>query len=109
MDETYVVKKMLRTVSSKFIQIASTIEEFGDVNSKTIEEVIGTLKAHEERLRGHEQKSEEKVLLIRTNSRNISEGSSSRQFSTRESKFTPGRGKGRGRGRGRGRVQSSGG
>lgn len=31
MDEAYVVKKLLRTVTSKFLQIASTIDQFGNL------------------------------------------------------------------------------
>ncbi|KAJ8767297.1 hypothetical protein K2173_017341 [Erythroxylum novogranatense] len=64
-DEKYVVKKMLRSVSSKYLQIASTIEEFGDLSIKTIEEVTGSLKAHEERLRSYDSKGDEHVLLTK--------------------------------------------
>lgn len=62
-DEEYIVKKMLRVVLQKFIQIAFTIEEFGDSKSKTMEEVISSLKAHEERLHGRDMKGGEHVLL----------------------------------------------
>ncbi|GJU50602.1 zinc finger, CCHC-type containing protein [Tanacetum coccineum] len=51
-DESYVVKKLLRAVSTKFLQIASTLEQFGDLDNMTVEEVIGRLKAHEERMKG---------------------------------------------------------
>ncbi|XP_074356618.1 uncharacterized protein LOC141696367 [Apium graveolens] len=51
-EETYVVKKLLRAVPSKFLQIASAIEQFGDLETMFVEEVVGSLKAHEERLRG---------------------------------------------------------
>ncbi|KAL8123367.1 hypothetical protein AgCh_011368 [Apium graveolens] len=51
-DEAYVVKKLLRAVPSKFLQIASAIEQFGDLERMSVEEVVGSLKAHEERLRG---------------------------------------------------------
>ena len=50
--EAYVVKKILRVVPLKFIQIASTIEQFGDLEKMIVEEIVGSLKAHEERLRG---------------------------------------------------------
>lgn len=56
---------MLCEVSPKFIQIASTIEEFGDLRSKTMEEVIGPLKAHEECLHSYDAKGGEYVLLAR--------------------------------------------
>lgn len=62
-DESYVVKKLLRAVPSKFVQIASTLEQFGDLDVMTVEEVIGRLKAHEERIRGHTDSEERKLLL----------------------------------------------
>ena len=42
------VKKILRVVPSKFLQLASTLDQFGDSDKMTVEEVIGRLKAHEE-------------------------------------------------------------
>ena len=50
-EEAYAVKKFLRAVPNKSLQIASTIEQFGDLKTMTMEEVIGRLKAHEKRLR----------------------------------------------------------
>ncbi|XP_074326762.1 uncharacterized protein LOC141664707 [Apium graveolens] len=47
----YIVKKLLRAVPPKFLQITSTIEQFGDLESMTVEETVGSLKAHEERLK----------------------------------------------------------
>ncbi|XP_057984639.1 uncharacterized protein LOC131169428 [Hevea brasiliensis] len=64
-EDEKVVKKLLRSVSSKFLQIASTIEEFSDLTTKSIEEVIGSLKAHEERLLSCGGRSDETVLLTR--------------------------------------------
>ena len=61
--ESYVVKKLLRAVSTKFLQIASTLEQFGDLETMTTEEVIGRLKAHEERMKGHGESDERKLLL----------------------------------------------
>ena len=50
--ESYVVKKILRAAPPKFLQIASALEQFGNLNTMSVEEVIGSLKAHEERIRG---------------------------------------------------------
>lgn len=50
-QETYVIKKLLRAVPQRFLQIASTLEQFGDLEKMTIEEAVGSLKAQEERLR----------------------------------------------------------
>ena len=62
-EEAYVVKKLLRAVPNKFLQIASTIEQFADLDTMTVEEVIGRLKAHEERVRGQNESGEGKLLL----------------------------------------------
>ena len=62
-EETYVVKKLLRAVPSKFLQIASAIEQFGDLEVMTLKEVVGSLKTHEERLRGVSEPSDGKLLL----------------------------------------------
>lgn len=51
-EEAYVVKKLLRAVPTKFLQIASTIEKFGNLDTMTLEETVGSLKAHEECLKG---------------------------------------------------------
>lgn len=51
-EETYVVKKMLRDVPTKFLKIASTTEQFGNLETMSIEETVGSLEAHEERMRG---------------------------------------------------------
>lgn len=52
MAESYVVKKVLRAMPNRFLQITSAIEQFGDLGKMTMEEVIGSLKAHDERVRG---------------------------------------------------------
>lgn len=62
--EGYVVKKILRAVPTKFLQIASTLEQFGDLDTMSIEEVIGSLKAHEERISGQVENKESQQLLM---------------------------------------------
>ncbi|XP_074336223.1 uncharacterized protein LOC141673378 [Apium graveolens] len=39
-EETYVVKKLLRAVPVKFLQITSAIEQFGDLEKMSVEEVV---------------------------------------------------------------------
>ena len=63
MEESNVVKKLLRAVPSRYLQIASTIEQFGDLEEMTVEEVMGRLKAHDERLRGQADSSGGQLLL----------------------------------------------
>lgn len=52
MKESYVVKKLLRAMPSRFLQILSTLEQFGDLETLSVEEVVGSLKSHEERMKG---------------------------------------------------------
>lgn len=61
--EEYIVKKLLRAVPTKFLQIASTIEQFGDLKTMTVEETVGSLKVHEERLRGSGEQSGGQLLM----------------------------------------------
>lgn len=61
--ESYVVKKILKEAPSKFLQIASVLEQFGKLDEMTVEEVIGSLKAHEERLRGQSENNSGQLLL----------------------------------------------
>lgn len=61
--EEYLVKKLLRVVPSKFLQITSTIEQFGNIEVMTIEETVGSLKAHEERLKGQTENNGGQLLL----------------------------------------------
>ena len=59
------MKKLLRAVPTKFLPIASTIEQFGDLKTMTVEETVGSLKVHEERLRGSGEQSGGQLLMTR--------------------------------------------
>ena len=61
--ESYVVKKILRAVLPKFLQIASTMEQFGDLEIMTVEEAVGALKAHEERIKGNTENTSGQLLM----------------------------------------------
>lgn len=63
-SEAYVVKKLLRAVPSRFLQIASTIEQFGNLETMTVEETVGSLKAHEERLKGQSDTTGGSQLML---------------------------------------------
>ncbi|XP_051197381.1 uncharacterized protein [Lolium perenne] len=64
MEEKYVVNKLLRVVSKKYINVASSIGLLCDVNKMSMEEAFGSLKAHEELLKGQEEEGEEEKLLM---------------------------------------------
>ncbi|XP_042756658.2 retrovirus-related Pol polyprotein from transposon TNT 1-94 [Lactuca sativa] len=99
-DESYVVKKLLRAVPAKFLQIASTLEQFADLDEMTVEEVIGRLKAHEERMKGHGDTEERKLLLTHQEwtERNKKKGEGSSKSAPKGNRGSRGRGRGRGRG-----------
>lgn len=101
-EEEKVVKKLLRSTSSKFLQIASIIEEFSHLKAKTSEEVIGSLKAHEERMIGCGSKSDKTVLLTRAKWKAREDGKSSKKQSKDQASPRVARGRGHGSGRGRG-------
>lgn len=113
-EESYVVKKLLRAVPSKFLQIASTLEQFGDLDKMTVEEVIGRLKAHEERMKGHGDSDDRKLLLTHQewSERNKKKEEGDSRSKSNRGGFGGSRGRGRGRGRdgggrgGRGRGRS---
>lgn len=63
-QEAYVVKKLLHAVPSKFLPIVSTIEQFGNLETMSMEEAVGSLKAHEERLKGQSDAGGGQLMLI---------------------------------------------
>ena len=65
----------------KFLQIASTIEQFGNVETMTIE---GSLKEHEERLRGQSENSSGHQLLLTEEEWNKREKKENKLLLTRE-------------------------
>ncbi|GKC55218.1 hypothetical protein Tco_1077963 [Tanacetum coccineum] len=62
-EEITMVKKFLRIVPISFIQIVTSIEQFGDLKNMTAEEFSGHLKAHEERLKGYGDHGEPSLFL----------------------------------------------
>ncbi|GJT49321.1 retrotransposon protein, putative, unclassified [Tanacetum coccineum] len=103
-EETYVVKKLLRAVPSKFVQIASTIEQFGDLDHMSVEEVVGRLKTHEERIKGHVEADEKKLLLTQQewSERNKKQSEDDSKSGNKNYRGSSSNSCGRGRGRGRG-------
>ena len=60
-----VAGKVLSSVFGKFNTITTLIEQFQDLETITLEEVIGTLKVHEDKLKARMVKREEKSLLTK--------------------------------------------
>ncbi|XP_023739877.1 eukaryotic translation initiation factor 3 subunit C-like [Lactuca sativa] len=105
-EESHVVKKLLRVVSPKFLQIASTLEQFGDLETMLVEEVIGRLKAYEERMKGAGESDDRKLLLTH---KEWSERSKRKQEGDPKQKSNRGGFGGSRGGRGRGRGRNGGG
>lgn len=96
MEESNVVRKILRAVPDKFLQIASNIEQFGNVKDMTVEEVVGRLKAHEERMKGRSEGAGGHLLFTQEEwSKRSNKNGGSNSFGSK------GRGNGLYRGRGR--------
>ncbi|GJR90263.1 zinc finger, CCHC-type containing protein, partial [Tanacetum coccineum] len=107
-EEITVVKKFLRAVPIWFMQIVTSIEQFRDLKNMTVEEVVGRLKTHEERLRGYGDPKGEQTLLLThaewsSRSKRTDERDSLNTSRGRGGSSSRGRGRGQGRGRGRGR------
>ena len=98
LEEKEAVAKLLRSMPVKYDSLTFSLEQFGNMRGLSVDEVIGSLRVHEQRLQERDSREEEKVLLARAynQSKKTDRGSSSR-----------GRGTSRGRGRGRGRGRSS--
>ena len=64
MEESSVVRKIPLAVPDKFLQIASNIEQFGDKKTMTVEDFVGHLKAHEERIKGRSDSADRQQLLL---------------------------------------------
>ncbi|CAA6654616.1 unnamed protein product [Spirodela intermedia] len=84
-SESVVCAKVLRSVSGKFDSITTSIEQFQDLTAISLDDVVGTLKLHEDKLK-EQARGKEKAL---------------------DSESSRGRGRGR-NGRGRGRRRGRG-
>ena len=103
-DDGVLVSKLLRAARAKFDAIASSIEQFGDMDSMSLEEAIGSLKIYNEKLQDREAWREEKLLL----SKAAGKPKKYEKSSTRGRGHGHGWRGGRGRGRGDGKQHEHG-
>ena len=94
------VAKLLRSMPVKYGSLTFSLEQFGNMRELSVDEVIESLRVHEQRLQEIDSREEEQVLLARAFNQ-------SKKGDRRSSSRGRGRGLSRGRGRGRGRGKFS--
>ena len=99
LDDRDAVKKLLRSMPPRYDPLTLSLEQFGDLDSMSLVEAVGSLKIHEMRLSERDLRDEVQALL----SRALTKFKKSKQDEGQTS-----RGRGRGRSRGRGRDQGRG-
>ncbi|KAL4584290.1 hypothetical protein LXL04_008886 [Taraxacum kok-saghyz] len=102
LDEEMAVRKFLNSVPMKYLPIVASIEQYSDLETMSLEEVVGRLKAYEDRLKIHDEKEEERDQLMMASEQ--WHGESGGRGRGRGRNYERG---GRGRGRGRGRGEKS--
>ncbi|KAJ9566346.1 LOW QUALITY PROTEIN: hypothetical protein OSB04_002312 [Centaurea solstitialis] len=90
LDEKKLVKKFLTSLPRRFIHIVASIEQILDLKTVGFEDVVGRLKAYEERIHEDEPIGNQSKLMIHKAESNTRHPESSKS----------GRGRGMGRGRG---------
>ena len=94
MEEKEVVRQFLRATPAKFDALTLSLEQYGELDKVSLDEVIGSLTVHELRLKERETQEEEQVLLAKAMGK--------AKISNEDESSSRGRGRHRGRGRGRG-------
>ena len=94
LEEKEVVAKFLRSMPVKYDSLTFSLEQFENMRGLSVDEVIGSLRVHEQRVQERDSMEDEQVLLARAfnQSKKSDRGSSSR---------------GRGRGCGQGRFSKN--
>ncbi|KAD4585172.1 hypothetical protein E3N88_22773 [Mikania micrantha] len=96
-DQPSLVRKLLNSVPERFIQIVAFIEQFNDLDTMSLDEVIGRLKTFEEKIKSKKPNLVNNLneLLFTNHDNNI--GSGQHFDNCEQRRFNPSRGRGRGR------------
>ena len=68
-DET-IVAKVLRSLTPKFDHVVATIEEAKDLSTLSVDELMGSLQAHEARINRASERNKEKALQVKETTNN---------------------------------------
>ena len=63
LEEKEVMAKLLRSMLLKYDSLTFSLEQFGNMRGLSVDEVIGSLRVHEQRLQERESREQEQVLL----------------------------------------------
>ncbi|XP_023641911.1 uncharacterized protein LOC111831525 [Capsella rubella] len=69
LDETRLLKKFLSALPEKFIHIVATLEQVLDLNTTSFEDIVGRIKAYEDRV-GKQTQSDDQGKLMFSNTNN---------------------------------------
>ncbi|GJS57074.1 hypothetical protein Tco_0651858 [Tanacetum coccineum] len=107
MSEHKLVKKFLTSLPRRFVHIVAALEQVLDLKTTGFEDVVGRLKAYEERVKEEDKANDpqENLLYARTE---YSNGNNDSSEGRGRGSYSRGRGRGRGQGRGRGNSQNHG-
>jgi len=72
-DHVRVMEKILRSIDLKFDHVVVAIEESKNLKDLTVEELMGSLQAHEQKIDRREGRSLEQVLQTKLTVKNVSE------------------------------------
>nr|KAJ0214414.1 hypothetical protein LSAT_V11C400185310 [Lactuca sativa] len=64
LNEEVTVRKFLNSIPKKYLPIVAFIEQYSDLESMPLEEVVGRLKAYEDRLKIHDEKKKSEINSI---------------------------------------------
>jgi len=72
-DHVRVMEKILRSIDLKFDHVVVAIEESKNLKDLTVEQLMGSLQAHEQKIDRREGRSLEQVLQTKLTVKNVSE------------------------------------